>query len=215
MTDQDQLSIYEQNIYNTYLRTARKNKGFTPRKNFKDLDNEKYVLIKKVSKTLQNKKIDPTLFFIAPYELHSEKHVSLNFYSTFGAITTYRKYVQQIELTDPDHIFNITQLRNSMKYIYQICADNNIKDCEEYLLFQKGIYPNFILDLKEGNVSFYSLIALDLCENKIKLEKNIVEFACKGFYNTLSSLRTRYTFSKKIKPLSIKLIKTINKILKI
>ena len=70
MTDQDQLSIYEQNIYNTYLRTARKNKGFTPRKNFKDLDNEKYVLIKKVSKTLQNKKIDPTLFFIAPYELH-------------------------------------------------------------------------------------------------------------------------------------------------
>ena len=44
MTDQDQLSIYEQNIYNTYLRTARKNKGFTPRKNFKDLDNEKYVL---------------------------------------------------------------------------------------------------------------------------------------------------------------------------
>ena len=56
---------------------------------------------------------------------------------------------------------------------------------------------------------------LDVSEENIKLEKNIVEFVCKGFYNTLSSLRSRYTFSKKIKPLGIKLIKTIDKILKI
>ena len=102
-----------------------------------------------------------------------------------------------------------------MKHIYQQCTDNNIKSCKEYLNLQKGIYPNYILDLKEGNISFYSLFALDLCEDKINLEKNIVEFAYKRFYNTLSSLRTRFTFSKKIKPLSIKLIKTIDKILKI
>jgi len=102
-----------------------------------------------------------------------------------------------------------------MKYIYQQCTDNNIKSCKQYLELQKGVYPNYILDVKEGNVSLYSLIALDLCENKVNLEKNIVEFAYKRFYNMLSSLRTRFTFSKKIKPLSIKLIKTIDKILKI
>ena len=90
----------------------------------------------------------------------------------------------------------------------------DIKKCNEYLSLQNGIYPNFILDLKEGNISYYCLLSLDLSERQINLEKNIVEFACKGFYNTLSSLRSRYIFSKKIKPLGIKLNKTINKILK-
>lgn len=210
-----QLSVYEQNIYNAYLKTVRLNKGYTPRKNFNNLDDEKYVLIKRVSKTLKNKKIDPELFFSAPYKLYLEKHVPLKYYSTFGAVSTYRKYIEEIELTDADHSFNITNLRNSMKHIYQECANNNIKTCKGYLDIQKGIYPQYILDLKEGSVSFYSLIGLDLCENKINLEKNIVEFAYKRFYNMLSSLRTRFTFSKKIKPLSIKLIKTIDKILKI
>ena len=209
------LSIYEQNIYNAYLKTTRRNKGFTPRRNFNKLDSEKYVLIKKVSKTIRNKKIDVDLFFKAPYELYSEKYVPLKFYSTFNAVSTYRKYVEELELTNADHPFNVTRLRESMKYIYQQCADNNIKSCKEYLDLQKGIYPNYIIDLKQGNISLYSLIALDLCENKIQLEKNIVEFAYKSFYNMLSSLRTRFTFSTKIKPLSIKLIKTIDKILKI
>jgi len=209
------LSIYEQNIYNAYLKTTRKNKGFTPRRNFNKLDSEKYVLIKKVSKTIRSKKIDVDLFFKAPYELYSEKYVPLKFYSTFNAVSTYRKYVEELELTNADHPFNVTRLRESMKYIYQQCADNNIKSCKEYLDLQKGIYPNYIIDLKQGNISLYSLIALDLCENKIQLEKNIVEFAYKSFYNMLSSLRTRFTFSTKIKPLSIKLIKTIDKILKI
>jgi hypothetical protein len=209
------LSIYEQNIYNAYLKTTRRNKGFTPRRNFNKLDSEKYVLIKKVSKTIRSKKIDVDLFFKAPYELYSEKYVPLKFYSTFNAVSTYRKYVEELELTNADHPFNVTRLRESMKYIYQQCADNNIKSCKEYLDLQKGIYPNYIIDLKQGNISLYSLIALDLCENKIQLEKNIVEFAYKSFYNMLSSLRTRFTFSTKIKPLSIKLIKTIDKILKI
>ena len=33
MTD-NKLSLYEQNVYNTYLKITRNNKGFTPRKNF-------------------------------------------------------------------------------------------------------------------------------------------------------------------------------------
>ena len=79
MTD-NQLSVYEQNIYNAYLKTTRANKGFTPRKKFNNLDDEKFVLVKKVSKTLKNKKIDAELFFSAPYKLYSEKFVPLKFY---------------------------------------------------------------------------------------------------------------------------------------
>jgi len=209
------LSFFEENVYNTYLKALRNNKGFTPRKKFDNLDDEKYILIKKISRTLKNKKIDPIIFFNAPYKLHLEKHVPLKFYSTFGAISTYKKYVQDIELTDPDHIFNITRLRNSFKFIYDKCKENNITSCAKYPKIQNGIYPDFILDLKNNDISYYSLLSLDLSEQDINLEKNIVEFVCKGFYNTLSSLRSKYTFSKKIKPLGIKLIKTIDKILKI
>ena len=210
----NELSFLEQTTYNTFLKASRLKKGFTPRKDFSNLNNETYVLLKKISKILKNKNIDPIIFFNAPYELYSEKYVPLKFYSTFGAISAYRKYVEEIELTDADHPFNITKLRNSYKFIYDKCNKNNIKKCNDYLSLQNGIYPNFILDLKGGNISYYCLLSLNLSEKQINLEKNIVEFVCKGFYNTLSSLRSRYTFSKKIKPLGIKLNKTINKILK-
>jgi len=208
------LSMAEQAIYNTYLKTVRNKKGFTPRKNFNNLDDEKYVLLKRISQTLKNKKIDPHIFFNAPYQLHSEKYVPLKFYSTFGAISIYKKYIQEIELTTPDHKFNITKLRNGFKFIYDKCVEHELTDCKNYLNIQEGIYPNFILDLKKGDISYYCLLALDISEKNINLEKNIVEFVCNSFYNTLSSLRSRYTFSKKIKPLGIKLTKTINKILK-
>jgi len=209
------LSFFEQSIYNVYLKAQRNKKGFTPRKNFDNLNDEKYVLLKKISQILKNKKIDPTIFFNAPYKLHSEESVPLKFYSTFGAISTYKKYIQDIELTDPDHTFNIVRLRNSFKFIYDKCNKNNIKTCADYFKIQNGIYPDFILDLKNNDISYYSLLALNFSEKNINLEKNIVEFVCKGFYNTLSSLRSKYTFSKKIKPLGIKLTKTIDKILKI
>ena len=53
----NELSMFEKTIYNTYLKTSRNKKGFTPRKDFKNLDDEKYVLLKKISQTLKNKKI--------------------------------------------------------------------------------------------------------------------------------------------------------------
>ena len=207
--------MFERTIYNTYLKTVRNKKGFTPRKNFNNLDDEKYVLLKKISQTLKNKKIDPHIFFNAPYQLHSEKYVPLKFYSTFGAISIYKKYTQEIELTTPDHQFNITKLRSSFKFIYDMCIEHNLTNCNEYLDVQSGVYPNFILDLKNGDINYYSLLSLNISEKNIKLEKNIVEFVCSSFYNTLNSLRSRYTFSKKIKPLGMKLTNTINKILKI
>ena len=112
------LSMFEQNIYNMYLKAARNKKGFTPRKDFQKLDDTKYTLLKKISHILKNKKIDPVIFFNAPYKLHLEKYVPLDFYGTFSAISTYRKYTTEIELTKPDHQFNITRLRNSFKFIY-------------------------------------------------------------------------------------------------
>ena len=210
----NELSLFEKNIYNTYLKVSRKTKGYKPRKNFNNLDDAKYVLLKKISKTLRNKKIDPILFFKAPYNMYTEQFVPLDYYGTFKAISTYKKYTTEIELTKPDDPFNITRLRNSFKFVYQKCAENNLSTCKEYLDLQSGIYPDFILDLKKDNVSYYCLLALEVSETKINLEKDIVEFACSSFYNTLSSLRSRYTFSKKIKPLGIKLTNTIDKILK-
>lgn len=207
------LSVYEQNIYNTFLKVSREGKGFRYRKNFNNISDEKYNYIKKISHVLSNKKIDPLMFFTAPYKLYAEEYIDLKYFTTFGAISSYKKYLENLQLTDPDHSYNINVLRNSFKHIYQVCFDNNLSTCKEYLTVEKGLYPQYILDLKEGNVCYYALLSLDLCEKDIKLEKKTVEFVCKNFYNLLSSLRSRLVFSKKIKPLSIKLIKTINKIL--
>ena len=209
------LSIYEQNIYNTFLKVSRDGKGFRYRKNFDNISDEKYTYIKKISHVLSNKKIDPYMFFTAPYKLYAEEYIDLKYFTTFNAISSYKKYLENLQLTEPDHSYNITQLRDSFKHIYQVCFDNNLSTCKEYLKLQKGLYPQYILDLKEGKICYYSILSLNLSEADVKLEKKTVEFVCKNFYNLLSSLRSRLVFSKKIKPLSIKLIKTINKILKI
>ena len=209
-----ELSVYEKNIYNTFLKVSRDGKGFRYRKNFDNLSDEKFTYIKKISHILSNKKIDPYMYFTAPYKMYSEEYINLKFFTTFNAISSYKKYIESIQLTEPDHNYNITQLRNSFKYIFQVCFDRKLKDCTEYLKIEKGLYPQYILDLKDGRICYYSLLSLGLSEKSIKLEKNTVEFVCKNFYNLLSSLRSRLVFSKKIKPLSIKLIKTINKILR-
>ena len=214
MTGKRDLNTQEQHIYNIYLKSIRNNQGFTPRKNFKNIEDEKYVAIKKISTTLKNKKIDPVLFFKAPYLLHKEKYVPLSYYSSFSAISAYRKYVLEIQLTRPDDEFNIKELRNSVKFIYDKCIQNNFSNIQEYLTLKKGIYPDFLLDLKAGDICLYSLLSLNIQESHINLENKVVDFVYKDFYNTLSSLRSRFLSSKKIKPLSIKLIKTINNILK-
>jgi hypothetical protein len=209
-----ELSVYEQNIYNTFLKVSRDGKGFRYRKNFDNLSDEKFTYIKKISHILSNKKIDPHMYFTAPYKMYSEEYINLKFFTTFNAISSYKKYIESIQLTEPDHNYNITQLRNSFKHIFQVCFDRKLKDCNDYLKIEKGLYPQYILDLKDGRICYYSLLSLGLSEKSINLEKNTVEFVCKNFYNLLSSLRSRLVFSKKIKPLSIKLIKTINKILR-
>ena len=108
-------------------------------------------------------------------------------------------------------------LTRSIKSIGDKVYSGSTEDFGYWLKSSNGYYVYYslpqILDLKEGNVCYYALLSLDLCEKDIKLEKKTVEFVCKNFYNLLSSLRSRLVFSKKIKPLSIKLIKTINKIL--
>ena len=139
-------------------------------------------------------------------ELYSEEYINLKYFTTFNAISSYKKYLENLQLTEPDHSYNLTQLRNSFKHIYQVCFDNNLSSCKDYLELHKGLYPQYILDLKDGHICYYSLLSLDLCEKNIQLEKNTVEFVCKNFYNLLSSLRSRLVFSKKIKPLSINTI---------
>jgi len=214
MTVEKNLTIQEQHIYNTYLKSTRKNKGFTPRKNFSNLEDEKYIAIKKIANSLKNKKIDPDLFFKAPYIMHRESFVPLSYYSTFPAISAYRKYIREIQLTKPDDEFNIKQLRNSFKFIYSQCVENNISKVEKYLELKKVMYPAFLLELKSGNICLYSLLSLGYDDRHLNLENKVVDFVYKDFYNVLSSLRSRYLSSNKIKPLSIKLIKTINNILK-
>ena len=78
------LSIYEQNIYNTFLKVSRSGKGFRYRKNFDNISDEKYTYIKKISHVLSNKKIDPYMFFTAPYKLYAEEYIDLKYFTTFN-----------------------------------------------------------------------------------------------------------------------------------
>lgn len=220
MSESLELTTQEKNIYNYYLSTLRRGEGYTPRRDFNNFSSEKTVLLKKISKIIREKNISPKMFFDAPFYVWGEKQTNLQFYSTFKAISAYKTYISSIELTEPDHEHNCIALKNSFKHIYDVCNEHKIMNVRDYMLLQSGIYPRFILDLKKRDITYYTIIALDnqndsSVVSKINIDKKTVEFVCKDFYNNLNSLRSRFVFSKKIKPLSIKLIKTINNILKI
>ena len=126
------------------------------------------------------------MFFDAPYQIYDDRYIDLKFYSTFAAISAYRKYIQQIELTEPDNVYNLNRLRESIKFIYEKCKNNNLSSIQDYLTLQTGIYPDFLVDLKKDKITFYSLVALNLlernnwCVNVFSLRDKNIQFMLPG-----------------------------------
>jgi hypothetical protein len=181
----------QKRIYNEHLKLSRlaKNQPYRLRKDFEKIsDTTKLNLIKLENLFLNNRHIKIEDFFNAPYEIYGkEESFDLKFYSSQKAIGIYSIYIKKIMESNPDDILN--RIVDGIKFIKKFCADENIS-VTKYVEHQTGLYPTFILHLKQFIYPLYIIFYLPKGEEifrKIPLDERIFLFS-DNVYENISEL---------------------------
>lgn len=184
----------QKKIYNEHLRSSRlaKNQPYRQRKDFSKLSESiKLYLLKLENLFLNNSHIKITDFFAAPYEVYGkDENFDLKFFTTQKAIGIYSIYIKKIMESDPDEILN--RIVDGIKFIKKFCSEQNIS-VNQYVQHQTGLYPTFILHLKQFIYPLYIIFYLPKGEEifrKIPLEERIFLFS-DNVYENISDLNRK------------------------
>jgi hypothetical protein len=184
----------QKRIYNEHLKSSRlaKNQPYRLRKDFTKLsDSTKINLIKLENLFISNRYIKIEDFFIAPYEIYGkEENFDLKFYASQKAVGIYSIYIKKIMESDPDVILN--RIVDGIKFIKKFCTDEKIS-VNQYVEHQTGLYPTFILHLKQFIYPLYIIFYLPKGEEifrKIPLDERIFLFS-DNVYENISELNRK------------------------
>lgn len=195
------LTNEEKFIYNSYLIANRKskNKPFKLRKDFTDISDEHYILLKKLGAFFNNNQtISTNDFFWAPYEVYSkEEYFDLNFYTTRKAIIAYSQYMRKKETQDADSEGCVMDCKNALKHIYRICLMEKLT-LTQYKDTSLPI-PRYLTDLKQHQINFYILHGLNVEKHIKQIQPELLDFYCKDFYNMYYNTRTKFISSTRLK----------------
>lgn len=195
------LTNEEKFIYNSYLIANRKskNKPFKLRKDFTDVSDEHYIILKKLGAFFEhNQTISVNNFFWAPYEVYSkDEYFDLHFYTTRKSIIAYTQFMRKKETQDADSESCIDDCKRGLKYIYNECVARNIT-LTQYKELSLPI-PKFLVDLKAHQINFYILHGLDVEKQIKQIQPELLDFYCKDFYNLYYNTRTKFTTSTRLK----------------
>ena len=99
---------FEKNLYNVYLKELRgaKNQPYKKRKNFEKVNETISLCLKKLAIFFNNNKdVNPSDFFKAPYSIYPEGETfDLKFYTTQRAIKVYKIFLDSKKVVDKDNI---------------------------------------------------------------------------------------------------------------
>jgi hypothetical protein len=217
----NQLSNFEQTIYNTYLKISRQalNKPYTIRKKFDNFPDEKYILIKKISSVLQNNKhIVIEDFFKAPYEVYKEDTdvFDLNFYISQRAFKAYSTFIKKINDLDIDCIEILERVKSSLLYIKNYCIDHKLT-YQQYINEINGQLPLFVSHIKEHKIVIYTIFGDEQLEQIMKrVESPVLTFIFgNDIYKHIDQYRTKFYTSKKCKILIREGLKKVKKMVDI
>lgn len=196
------INEFDQFIYNTYLRALRtsSNVPYRARKDFTDLDDEKFVFIKKLSSFFaRNNKIKPEEFFRASFQVYPDStFLDLKYFTTLKATKAYTIIQQRKEKLEPDEMEQLTCTRDSLGFIKQFCKDASIT-VADYINHTTNNLPTFLLHLKERSINIYSLFGyLNFETNLKKVDSDLLRFMLgENFANNFNLFKVRYLNSKK------------------
>jgi hypothetical protein len=93
------MTLFEQEVYNTWLSTTGKYAGrpHRRRKSFIDFDETSSgIATKKISAMLARLNIVPVDFFESSYRIYEDtKHLPIEFFATYKAISNYKQWKKQ------------------------------------------------------------------------------------------------------------------------
>ena len=194
------ISEFEKQIYNNHLVVSRKVKGepFKIKKDFSNLEEDKVISLQKLSKIFNNhSNIIQDDFFMAPHKIYPDDcYYPLDFYTTPKAIKCYTQYVKQLEIQDPDSSDSLQRLKESLKFVYKYCSDNNLQ-LSEYEVNIEKLMPCFVQHLKDHKINYYTLHALTF--KKPQIESRILDFIFPDFYEVFQKTKNKFFSSKKMK----------------
>lgn len=196
------LTNEQKRIYNVHLSISRsvKNKPYKLRSNFDNIDSKDELMLKKLSQFFSKyPSVNLSDFFIAPYKVYDQDgYFDLFFYTTPKATKCYTLYMQQRETDNPDSDDIINACKDSCKYIYNFCRENNIT-LHEYKSLQTGAVPDFLVHLKEHKINFYTLHGLDNDRELRRVEKDLIDFYVKDFDKLIVETRINFLKSDRLK----------------
>lgn len=204
------LSDFEKNIYNEYLRAQRKNKPFTARKKFDDLNDETFVVLKQLGSffaMFPGIKIKD--FFDAGFLDNEFQPIA--FFKTMRAIKTYKAYVDQ-KMADADEEWVLSFVKESLLFIFSFCKQNNIQSKNYLCAVAPSNIPWFIIHLKDFKICLYSILDFHNFDNKLlEYSSEAMQVLGDAFFKELPKHRTAFFASKQCKNIArngLKLIQT-------
>lgn len=212
------LTEQEKRIYNSYLIASRSanNKPFKLRQNFDSIDNQTYVVLKKLGMFFENhNNVKQADFFAAPFSYYGpDNFFDLSFFLTPKAIKCYSLYQKKKETQDPDSENTIENAKECCLFLYKYCAENKIT-LNEYKTIIHGTTPLVLQHLRDHKINFYTLHGLE-CDRTIRqVEPDLLEFFISNFQTILNETRINFQQSKRLKNIIRQSLSIIeNKLLK-
>jgi hypothetical protein len=138
------------------------------------------------------------MFFTSPYVVYSaDEFFDLQFFLTRKALTCFTLYCKQLETLEADTEENIEKVKESLKFIYKYCVDNNLT-LTDYNNLIIGQMPGVLSHLKEFKINFYILHGLNNKQFQ-QVEKDLLEFIIPNFFKTYYITQQNYIKSIKLK----------------
>lgn len=186
-------------VYNKWLAVTRsaRNKPFSLRKDFSKIKEEDfYPYLEKLTDFFRRY---PHLFrdefFLAPFKMYDKDRgfYSIEFYASHKGIVTCSKYFQELENMSADE--QVEEVRKSYKFIYKFCREKNI-ELREYPFYSTGYYPDFMIHLKNHEISYYTLFSFPALYYQVANMDLDVKHIFFGENFKLSDFEKKYTKSK-------------------
>jgi hypothetical protein len=153
------LTDFEKQIYNCYLKNFRKGEPYKPRKDFTDVNPNIIVSLKKISYFLNKySHIKVEDYFEAPNFLYKdEKYPTLASFTGRTALKNYALYQKQKQDRNPENQFQ--EIKDSFRFIALYCLGSKIK-LNQYLTYKAGYMYVWLNHYRENKINPYCLFAL-------------------------------------------------------
>lgn len=203
-------------VYNKWLAVTRssRNKPFSLRKDFSKIQEEDFYpyLVKLTNFFNQHPHLFRDEFFVAPFKMYpnDKGYYSLKFYSSHKGLVTCSKYFDLLEKQDADA--HVEAVKKSYEFIAKFCLKNKIP-LGEYPFFKSGVYPDFLIHMKDRYVSYYvafSFPSLYFQIMNLPMDEKQIFF---GDNFKLSEFEKKYKKSPLLKEKSTKYFSKVSKIL--